>query len=164
MVTSSLIKHSNHFPKYEHSFFAYGTLLGFVRETTYFIPHDHDIDIICIVPLKKYKTNKVFFDEISLYLDENGIRITNYNKNCLHIKYGSHELDIFCGLEDTDGGIIIVPYNRGKYLNASFLFPTTEMDIMGISCPVPKEPITFLESYYGSNWRIPIDKNWATKY
>lgn len=141
-------------------FYAYGTLLGFVRERSNFVPHDIDIDIVCVFPSSRYHSLAEINQELKPFLESRKFKIVTNSQYSYHVKYkGSPRFDIFPALADARGNITIYPAFKGKYLNTSYLLPTIDMNVDGISCPIPKNPFKFFETVYGNDWKIPIDKN-----
>ncbi len=147
--------------KYPLTFFYGGSLLGFVREKDGFIPYDHDIDVLCVVSELEYKNHKDFYSELMPYLENKGVEICSLTTVCLHVKFHSLKFDVFAGLADKDGGVSAYPWHWGRRHNTSYMFPTIDINIMGIDLPIPKNPFTFLDVHYGKNWRVPIDKNFG---
>ena len=145
-------------------FYAYGTLLGFVRERSNFVPHDIDIDIVCVFPSSRYHSLAEINRELKPFLESRKFTIVTNSQYSYHVKYkGSPRFDVFPALADARGNITIYPAFKGKYLNTSYLLPTIDMNVDGISCPVPKNPFKFFETVYGNDWKIPIDKNFHVK-
>ena len=48
-------------------------------------------------------------------------------------------------------------------MNSSFLYPTINMNVFDVPCPIPKNPFEYLDVVYGKTWKTPIDKNFHTK-
>ncbi len=150
----SLIK-----PVTDNVFFAYGTLLGFIREPDQFIPHDSDIDIIVVGKRSQFKDIHGLSMAVRSHLKAQGVVFAaEYDSGC-HVKYhNSRRFDLFFRLEDPDGNINIDP-RLGVYMDINECYPPLCIDVLGYPCPIPKNPFTFLEKIYGKDWRIPQDKN-----
>ena len=148
-----------------NAFYAFGTLLGFIREPNYFIPHDNDIDIIGLFKTSDFPTRNALTTFIVDYLSNfPEITILSVFIDHMNISYnGSHRIDFFHCLEDHKGNIDAYPQHRGKYLNSSFLYPTINMNVFDVPCPIPKNPFEYLDVVYGKTWKTPIDKNFHTK-
>ncbi len=146
-------------PHFDKVFFGYGSLLGFVREPEHFIPHDDDLDIVVVGPKATYKDKKTMCEKVRMLLSRNGVEIVKAGGSFCHVKYNnSRRFDVFIRLEDEDGKIYISPRLPDVYLTADECWPTIPIDIMGRSCPVPRNPFAFLDKVYGKDWRIPQDR------
>ena len=145
-------------------FYAYGTLLGFIREPSGFIPHDIDIDIVCVFPMTRYHSLAEINKEMKPFLESRKFKIVTQSQYSYHVKYKNNtRFDVFPALADARGNVTIYPSFKGKYLNTSYLIPTIDIEVRGISCPIPKNPFEFLSTVYGPDWRIPRDKNFHVK-
>ena len=121
-----------------HVCYAYGTVLGFVRECSGFIPHDCDIDILVSLNQNQYSNISDFYEDLFPYFEDKGVKIEKSDNYHLHVKYkNTHRIDIF----------------------PKIMYPTIDIEVMGLDCPVPKNPFKFLDSVYGNNWRVPLDKS-----
>ncbi len=146
-------------PVSECIFFAYGCLLGFIREPTQFIPHDDDLDIVIVGKRKEFKTKKALGAEVARVLTENGVKVEDVWTNLCQVRYNnSKKIDIFFRIEDDDGKIYISPKLPDVYLTSEECYPTITIDVLGRSCPVPRNPFAFLNKVYGPDWRIPQDR------
>ena len=134
-------------------FYAYGTLLGFIRENDGFIPYDYDIDIIMIVESDKFLDLSEFENFFIPFLRKNNIEIVKHGLSYYHIKYNnSPRFDIFPGIKDKVGNVY---YHGIVCPDIKYIYPTIDIDIMGIKCPIPRNPFYFFDTWYGKDWRIP---------
>jgi hypothetical protein len=133
--------------------FGFGFVLAFVRDGE-MIPHDDDLDLI------------VAFDRAAtptltqgLALVENHLRARGYTVRGDHFNHrwvfkpGWNAIDVFVGLREPDG-VSWFPSAR-RNLNATDVFPPIDVDLCGQACPIPRNPIRYLESTYGPRWREP---------
>ena len=141
------------------TFYTFGTLLGFIREQRGFIPHDVDIDIMCLFNERDYKSLSDVKEEFFPYLESNGFKIVEAWNTAYHVTYkGSNRFDIFPALIHENGEVTSYPARIGRYLTVDYLVPTIDIEVSGISCPIPKNPFRFLETVYGKDWRVPVDR------
>lgn len=136
-------------------FYAYGTILGFIREKDYFIPHDYDLDVMLVVRKSQYKT----YDEVSAavqkVLTSHGVTVLKDVKRNggLFVTYQkSKRFDIYMCIEE-DGLV----KRKGIYYKYEDLDPVIYIDILGVPCPLPRNPFSFLDRAFGKDWRIPKD-------
>lgn len=143
-----------------HVCYGFGTVLGFVREKDFFIPHDSDIDIICAFPENCWDTPHAVVNKLIAHLNHHNYVISKPWTRAVKIKSRSpaKQLDVFLGQIDSENNVSLYPYHRGKYLHMDYLFPAIQINILGEQCPIPRNPFQYLDITYGNNWRIPIDK------
>ncbi len=147
-------------PISDNIFYAYGTLLGFIREPSGFIPYDSDIDIIVVAKRKEYPTYLDLANAIRKILEEKGASIPHFSSNDFHVIFNnSKRFDIFFRFEEEDGKIFLHPKLKNVYMTINECYPNIYIDILGYKCPIPKNPFIFLDKVYGNDWRIPMDKN-----
>jgi hypothetical protein len=63
------------------------------------------------------------------------------------------KLDVFVGIFEGDT-ISWYPGTRGS-LHRETMFPTSEGPMLGHACPLPRNPLQYLETVYGPGWRNP---------
>lgn len=66
--------------------------------------------------------------------------------------------DIFVGFFEPDGQVSWFPSARGR-LSMQDVFPTQGLHFFGGDCPIPRDPLKYLEATYGPDWQTPIS-NW----
>lgn len=138
-----------------------GTLLGYYREKD-FISHDLDTDLgidwnsfdknsIYDILKKGFKIKHIFG-----YVDSDGFEIA--------LEKNGVKTDLFFFYEKDDKyyhsayiGIGNGMYNKINYLYDKFNLK--EDVFLGEKFYVPENPLTFIETKYGSTWETP-DKNW----
>lgn len=138
--------------------FAYGSALGFVREPSYFIPHDCDIDIICTFDHRSFPSVEAFYEAVVPYLIDNGVKIETKDNWHMHLKYNNQRVDVFPSIITKDEKILIFPRNKEKLIDYTIMYPTIDIEVLGMECPIPKNVFKYLEIFYGKDWRVPIDK------
>ena len=73
-------------------------------------------------------------------------------------------MDVFVSLKEGDR-VSWFPQKRGS-LVVSDVFPPIRASMLGVECLVPRNPLKYLESVYGPNWRKPdpnFSHNWRTR-
>jgi len=78
------------------TYFAFGTLLGFIREKDYFIPHDYDIDITVVGQTSSFSNIDLMKECLIELLKNNNVIVEGvFDHMCLlHVKYMNE-----CGAE-----------------------------------------------------------------
>lgn len=133
-----------------------GTLLGYYREKD-FISHDTDTDIGCMIDdltpelIKDFLRNGFALGHVFGKM-EDGFEIALH---CNGIK-----TDIFFFYERGDelyhsayGNITAHEYTKIDY--AYKFFDTKEVDFLGHKFFVPEDPLLFIETKYGADWKVP---------
>ena len=134
-----------------------GTLLGCIREQD-FLKHDTDMDIT--VKIEDYTSNieKVFinngFNHVATFGSvEKGLELR-------FIKRGI-QIDIIFLYDEGKQSWLGVWDNEGSLIKAMFnkfdIDKTT--NFLGVEVGIPNNPIKYLETSFGKNWKIPV-KNW----
>ena len=145
-----------------HFYFAFGTLLGIIREGR-LLKHDMDIDMILycknqeeVKECKQYMLQHGLTVEYEFAVD--GIGITQHA-----FLYHKIRIDIhYCFSQETDTiDYVYVLFDDNESANkvARFACPhcnvAEKYDFKGKKINVPKKPIDFLVNMYGENWRTP---------
>lgn len=136
------------FEKYEIEFILfYGSLLGYIRENN-FINNDDDIDVLChskhknfllsIVQKEKIIQMNILNDRIfQLFLDDVG------------------PFDIFFYEERKD--TIYILCCEQSFLKKD-IFPLNKIICYGYDIFIPFNPLSILQTEYGTTWTIPIPR------
>ena len=142
-----------------HVSFGFGSVLGMIRDNN-FIPHDDDMDLIIALPAERGSKFATVLARIrQLLLDQNFVVPANHNISHLSTaRKGWAGTDIFVGFIDRSERVSWFPSARNGLL-ASDVFPTRTMQFFGSECPIPRDPLKYLEVTYGPDWRMPIP-NW----
>jgi hypothetical protein len=77
---------------------------------------------------------------------------------------GKKSVDVFVGLREGNR-VAWYPQQRGG-LSIDDVFPPITATLVGVECPIPKNPFRYLESVYGKNWAVPKPSwghNWDSK-
>ena len=147
-------------PISDNIFYAFGTLLGFVREPSGFVPHDADIDIVVVGKRSIYPSYVELSGAIRKILEAHGASIPHASTNDFHVVINKcRRFDIFFRFEEDDGKVFLHRKLKNVYMDIEDCYPNSTIDILGYKCPIPKNPFVFLEKVYGADWRVPMDKN-----
>lgn len=142
-----------------HVSFGFGSVLGMIRDHD-FIPHDDDMDLIIALPANEGASFGATLARLRQLLGEEGF-VAPESKNISHLttaRKGFAGTDIFIGFIDPDERVSWFPSARGG-LAMPDVFPTQTLRFFGGDCPIPRNPIKYLEVTYGPDWRTPIP-NW----
>lgn len=134
--------------------FGFGAALAVVRDGD-LIPHDDDLDLIIGFEPHEAATLQEARKLVKQHLKPLGYTVSGAFSAHWHIGQAGrkHLLDVFVGLFEGDT-ISWYPGARGS-LTRDIMFPTSEAAMLGISCPLPRDPDTYLERVYGAGWRQP---------
>lgn len=137
----------------ENVCFGFGAALATVRDGD-LIPHDDDLDLIIGFEPDQAATLPEAHALVAEHLEAKGYTVTGDFLGHRHVaKPGVKKLDVFSGLFEGDR-IAWYPGKRGA-LRRENMFPTTTGTMLGVPCPLPHDPLIYLETIYGEGWRIP---------
>jgi hypothetical protein len=141
-----------------------GTLLGLFRESD-FISHDHDTDIgvdhktftktsFSKIIKSGFKVEHIFglwAESFEICFSKNGV------KTDLFFFYQKDDLYYHSAFDNFNS----IGYTRYDY-NYQY-FDTKWTNFLGHQFKIPKEPLNFIETKYGKEWKTPIKKwHWST--
>ncbi len=133
--------------------FGFGAVLAVVRDKA-LIPHDDDLDIIVGFEPEQAATLVDALRLVDKHLTPLGFRVSGNFSAHRHVGWpGKEYVDVFVGIFEGDA-ISWYPGTRGA-LCRSVMYPTLEGSLLGVPCPLPAEPETYLERLYGPGWRSP---------
>jgi hypothetical protein len=136
-----------------HVCFGFGAALSVVRDGA-LIPHDDDLDIIIAFDPHEASTLAEGLALVEQHLRPLGFTVTGNFSAHRHVrKPGAKHVDVFVGLFEGDV-VSWYPGARGA-LTRDMMFPASSAPLMGIACPLPRNPLVYLERLYGSGWRHP---------
>lgn len=133
--------------------FGFGSALGLVRDGGP-IPHDDDIDLVVGFEPSEAASLTAALDLLRSHLEPLGYRVTG--KHLAHrwvARPGQKAIDVFAGIFEGDS-IAWYPGRRGS-LTRGLMFPASSMVLHGHECPLPRDPVGYLERVYGPSWRVP---------
>ncbi|WP_302494230.1 LicD family protein [uncultured Prevotella sp.] len=128
----------------------YGSLLGAVREHD-FITHDEDIDVVM------YKSDMPKFLNLLFDLRKEGFELARYERRgFLSIIRKSEYIDVY----------FYEPYPQDPELwyccqdicKKEYVLDLMPYEFLGDEYLVPRNYIGYMEYYFGSNWRTPIQQ------
>ena len=131
----------------------FGTLLGAIRENN-FIIHDEDVDVF-ILEEDKHKFMSLLFD-----LRENGFEVARYQKKVISIIRKDNYIDIYFFKKKFFGKRIC----GGYILDDNTLSNPSQIIFFDKIFNTPKDPILFLEKFYGKSWKTPKKNAHATNF
>lgn len=151
---------------------AYGTLLGFVRESG-FIAHDNDIDIVLLG--KNGDWQAIHWPVLHEALCLQGftfLRGFTYGNDIVEVSYAHSgvQIDFFVPytLNGVEGGLFLINDATKHYpddscrtaihVPAPLPASLTKITIEGYQLSIPSNAEEILESIYGPGWKVPDDK------
>lgn len=145
-----------------HVTFGFGAVLSVVRDHA-LIPHDDDLDLIIGFEPDEADSLAAGLDLVSTFLTQRGFVVRgNYSahRQVGRTTRGKH-LDVFVGLFEGEA-ISWYPGTRGA-LDRATMYPRRFAPLLGIECPIPAQPESYLATLYGPNWNTP-DPNFAHRW
>lgn len=144
--------------------FGFGAALAVVRDGD-LIPHDDDLDLIVGFEPHEAETLPEAHARIEEFLRGRGYRVTGDFFAHRHVTMPGHKkLDVFVGLFEGDK-VSWYPGARGS-LDRDTMFPASSGNLLGVACPLPRNPLDYLETLYGPSWRHPdpgFKHTWSKK-
>ncbi|WP_286928212.1 MULTISPECIES: hypothetical protein [Aeromicrobium] len=137
-----------------HVCFGYGAALAVVRDGD-LIPHDDDLDLIVAFEPHEAATLPEAHARVEEFLGARGFAVKGDFFGHRHVApaTGEKSVDVFSALFESDR-IAWYPGTRGA-LDRSTMFPTGEGELLGVRCPLPADPVAYLETIYGPGWSTP---------
>lgn len=136
-----------------HACFGFGAALAVVRDGD-LIPHDDDLDLIIGFENHEAATLPQALRRVEEFLRARDYTVAGNFSAHRHVSVpGRKKVDVFVGLFEDDT-ISWYPGARGS-LTRQMMFPTSEGTLLGITCPLPRNPLVYLEKVYGAGWRHP---------
>ncbi|SDO79743.1 hypothetical protein SAMN04489867_0611 [Pedococcus dokdonensis] len=133
--------------------FGFGAALSVVRDGA-LIPHDDDLDIIIAFDPHEARNLNEGLARVEQHLRPLGFTVTGNFSAHRHVRRpGAKHVDVFVGLFEGDV-VSWYPGARGA-LTRDMMFPTSSAPLMGVTCPLPRNPLVYLEKLYGAGWRHP---------
>ncbi|MDL2266721.1 hypothetical protein LJC46_01880 [Desulfovibrio sp. OttesenSCG-928-G15] len=148
--------------------FAYGSVLGFVREASGHIPHDTDHDLVILFPEGENSTYEDAYILVERHLTALGMELRGRDTNMLCTKVAGKRsgttIDIFPGFYDEQGLARAHPTFLGKYLRLVEHFPVAKAHICGVACPIPHNAVDYLGTLFGKHWRTPLNSCFTAEH
>lgn len=133
--------------------FGYGAALAAVRDGEP-IPHDDDLDLIVGFDADLAGSIPEALALVKEHLGRRGFDVRGEFLSHRHVvKPGHRKLDVFVGLFEGDT-IAWFPGTRGA-LHRNDMFPPSTGRMLGVECPLPNDPVVYLETVYGPTWQVP---------
>jgi hypothetical protein len=133
--------------------FGFGAALAVVRDGD-MIPHDDDLDIIVGFEEREAANLPAALKLVEAHLRPRGYTVSGNFTAHRHVsRDGRKHLDVFVGLFEGDT-ISWYPGARG-ILDRDIMYPTSEGTLLGVTVPLPRNPLIYLERVYGPGWRRP---------
>jgi hypothetical protein len=133
--------------------FGFGAALAAVRDGD-LIPHDDDLDLIIGFEERTAASLSKGLRRVERFLGNRGWTVTGRHTAHRQVQLdGSNPVDVFVGVFEGDT-ISWYPGLRGS-LDRRTMYPTSEGTLLGVTCPLPRNPLIYLERVYGPGWRNP---------
>lgn len=133
--------------------FGFGAALATVRDGD-LIPHDDDLDLIVGFEDSTAASLSQGLRRVERFLRNRGWTVSGRHTAHRQAEIdGSNPVDIFVGIFEGDT-ISWYPGKRGS-LDRKTMYPTSEGTLLGVTCPLPRNPLIYLERVYGPGWRHP---------
>jgi hypothetical protein len=136
-----------------HTCFGFGAALCTVRDGD-LIPHDDDLDLIVGFEPDEAATLPEGLRRIEEFLRPRGYTVSGKHVAHRGVKIdGGQPVDVFVGLFRGD----TISWYPGAFgaLNRQIMYPTSDGTLLGVTCPLPRNPLIYLERLYGADWRHP---------
>jgi hypothetical protein len=141
--------------------FGFGAALSVVRDGD-LIPHDDDLDIIIGFDPEEAASLPAALKLVEQHMRGKGYVVRGNFMAHRHVAVGRNKhVDVFVGLFEGDD-IAWYPGKRGG-LTRAIMFPATSRQLLGVACPLPAQPETYLERLYGPTWHTP-DPNFRHRW
>lgn len=133
--------------------FGFGAALAVVRDGD-FIPHDDDLDLIIGFEPHEAPDLPAACRLVEEFLTSRGYTVKGNFTAHRHVSWkGGKPIDVFAGLFEGDT-ISWYPGKRGS-LQRDTMFPVSSAPLHGVTVPLPRNPLLYLETVYGAGWRRP---------
>lgn len=134
--------------------FGFGAALAVVRDGD-LIPHDDDLDLLVAFEPHEAATLAAGHRLVTTTMQDAGYTVTGDFLAHRKVALPDHQrgVDVFVGIFEGDR-IAWYPGTRGS-LHRDTMFPVSSGPLLGISCPLPRSPLDYLETVYGPEWRQP---------
>lgn len=133
--------------------FGFGAALAVVRNGDV-IPHDDDLDLIIGFEPHEASSLEEGLRRVEEFLRPRGFVVRGSFSAHRHVVWqGGKHVDVFVGLFEDDT-ISWYPGKRGS-LTRETMFPTSAGTLHGMTVPLPRNPLVYLETVYGPGWRSP---------
>lgn len=134
--------------------FGFGSALAIIRDHEP-IPHDDDLDVLIGFEPGRAATHAEGRQLVRDCLTAHGFKVSGGMTAYQWVtrSTGGTRLDVFIGVFEGDD-ISWYPGKRAA-LTRDMMFPPTEREFLGRTCPVPARPETYLEQIYGPGWEVP---------
>lgn len=135
----------------------FGFVLAHVREGD-LIPHDDDLDVLVAFDRRECPTLTEGLRRLEAHLAACGYIVSGEMFSHRWVMKPAWDwafpyVDVFVGLVE-DERVSWHPSAR-HLLEANDVFPPVSVEQFGIECPIPRNPLKYLERTYGEHWRKP---------